>query len=54
MEPGNPKKMSKFRRATRNNLGQEKLIPLISVINRVLNRRLIISTIRKEFEERRA
>jgi hypothetical protein len=54
IEPGNPKKISKFRRATKNNLGHEKLIPLISVINLVLKRRLIISTMRNELEERRA
>lgn len=54
IEPGNPKKINKLRSAAKNNLGQEKFIPLISVINRVLNRRLIISTMRNEFEERSA
>jgi hypothetical protein len=54
IDPGNPKKISKFNNATRNNLGHEKLIPLISVIKRVLNRRLIISTIKNEFDDSRA
>lgn len=54
IEPGKPRKISKFRRATKKSLGHEKLIPLISVMRRVLNLRFIISTIKKELEERRA
>jgi hypothetical protein len=54
IEPGNPKNIKRFIKATKNNLGQEKFIPLISVIKRVLKRRFIISTIKNELEERRA
>lgn len=51
IEPGKPKKTNKFNNATKNNLGQIKLIPLISVTNRVLNRRPIASTNKNEFVE---
>jgi hypothetical protein len=54
IDPGNPKNTRVLTRATRNNLGQRKLIPLISVINRVLNRRPIASTKRNEFVDKRA
>lgn len=54
IEPGNPKKIRRFARQTRKSLGQRKLIPEISVIKRVLKRRLIASTSRNEFDDRRA
>ena len=54
IEPGKPKKIKQFTKLSKNNLGHKKLIPLISVISRVLNLRLIASTNRKEFVERRA
>jgi hypothetical protein len=54
IEPGKPKKIRRFTRLTKNNFGHMKLIPLISVISRVLNRRPIASTSKKEFVERRA
>jgi hypothetical protein len=54
IEPGNPKKISKFKRLIKNSLGHRKLTPLISVINRVLKRRLIASTKRKELVDNKA
>jgi hypothetical protein len=54
IDPGNPKKTSKFTKLTKNNLGQRKLIPLISVIRRVLNLRLMASTSKNEFVESNA
>jgi len=54
MDPGKPRKMRRLAKATKKSFGHEKFIPLISVIKRVLKRRFIISTIRKELEERRA
>jgi hypothetical protein len=53
-EPGNPKKMSKLIKEHKNNLGAKKLIPLISVINRVLNRLPTASTNKKELVESNA
>lgn len=54
MEPGNPKKTNKFNKLTKNNFGHKKLTPLISVIKRVLNRRLMASTKRKELVDNKA
>jgi hypothetical protein len=54
IEPGNPKKTSKFIKDSKNNLGHRKLIPLISVINGVLKRRLIASTSRNELVDKSA
>ena len=54
IEPGNPKKTSKFAKATINSFGQRKLTPLISVTKRVLNLRPIPSTSKKEFVESNA
>jgi len=54
IEPGNPRKINKLTNATKKSFGQRKLTPLISVISRVLNRRPIASTNKKEFVERRA
>jgi hypothetical protein len=54
IDPGKPKKTRVLIRATKNNLGHMKFNPLTSVINRVLNRRPIASTNKKEFVERRA
>lgn len=52
--PGNPKKTKELAKITKNNLGQIKLIPLISVIRRVLKRRFIASTKKKELVDKRA
>jgi hypothetical protein len=54
IEPGKPKKTKQLRRLTKNNFGEEKLIPLISVTRRVLKRLLIASTKKKELEDKRA
>jgi hypothetical protein len=54
IDPGNPKNTSRFSSVTKNSLGHKKLIPLISVINLVLNRRFTASTKKKEFVDRRA
>jgi hypothetical protein len=54
IDPGKPKKTKQFNKMIRNNLGQRKLIPLISVIRRVLNLRLIASTSKKELVDKRA
>ena len=54
IEPGNPRKTSKLRRATRKSFGDKKLIPLTSVIKRVLKRRPIASTSKKELVESKA
>jgi hypothetical protein len=52
--PGNPKKTKQLINAIKNNLGQRKLIPLISVISLVLNLRFIASTNKNELVERSA
>jgi hypothetical protein len=52
--PGNPKKTKQFIKAIKNNLGQRKLIPLISVISLVLNLRFIASTNKNELVDRSA
>lgn len=54
IEPGNPKKIKLFNSIIKNNLGHMKLIPLISVIKRVLNLLAIASTNRKEFVDSNA
>jgi len=54
MEPGKPKKIKQFTKLIKNNLGHKKLIPLISVINRVLKRRPIASTNKNEFVDNKA
>ena len=54
MEPGNPKKTNVFTKLTKKSFGQRKFRPLISVINRVLNRRLIASTRKKELVDSNA
>ena len=54
IEPGKPKKINRFTRLTKNNFGQRKLIPLTSVISRVLKRRPIASTSKKELVESKA
>jgi hypothetical protein len=54
IEPGNPKKINVFRSTAKNNFGQMKLRPPISVIRRVLKRRATESTNRKEFVESKA
>ena len=54
IEPGKPKKTNRFSRLTRKSLGARKLIPLISVTRRVLKRRPIASTNKKEFVESKA
>lgn len=53
-EPGKPKKIKRFNKLTKKSLGHKKFIPLISVIRRVLNRRFIASTKRKELVDKRA
>ena len=54
IEPGKPKKISKFTKLSRKSFGHKKFTPLISVINRVLNRRPIASTNKNEFVDKRA
>jgi len=54
MDPGNPKKTRVLTKATKKSFGHKKLIPLISVISRVLNLRPIASTKRNEFVESKA
>lgn len=54
IEPGNPKKINKLTRLTKNSFGHKKLIPLISVINRVLKRLPIASTNKNEFVDSKA
>lgn len=54
IDPGNPKKIRELAKITKNNLGHKKFKPLISVIKRVLNLRLIASTSKKEFVDKRA
>jgi hypothetical protein len=54
MEPGKPRKINVFNNAHRNSFGHMKLIPLISVINLVLNLLAIASTSKKEFVDSKA
>jgi hypothetical protein len=54
IDPGNPKKTRQFIRMIKKSLGHKKLIPLISVINRVLKRRFIASTSKNELVDNKA
>jgi hypothetical protein len=54
IEPGKPKNTRQLINATKKSLGQRKFIPLISVIRRVLKRRPIASTSKKEFVDKSA
>ena len=54
IDPGNPKKTNKLSNPTKNSLGERKFTPLTSVIKRVLKRRLIASTSKKELVESKA
>lgn len=54
IEPGKPKKIKELTNITKKSLGQRKFKPLISVINRVLKRRFIASTNKKEFVDNKA
>ena len=54
IDPGNPKKTSKFNKLTKNNLGHKKLIPFISVTSLVLNLRPIASTNKNELVDSNA
>jgi len=54
IDPGKPKNINVFTRAIKNSFGHKKLIPLISVISRVLNLRFIASTMKKELVESKA
>jgi hypothetical protein len=54
MDPGNPKNIKIFNKIAKKSLGHMKLIPLISVIRRVLNLRAIASTSKKEFVDNNA
>jgi hypothetical protein len=54
IEPGKPKKTKQFNKLTKKSLGHKKLIPLISVIKRVLKRRPIASTSRNELVDSKA
>lgn len=54
IEPGNPRKISKLIRLIKKSFGHKKLIPLTSVTNRVLKRRPIASTSKKELVDNSA
>jgi hypothetical protein len=54
IDPGNPKKINKFNKISKNNLGVRKLSPLISVTKRVLKRLLMASTNKNEFVDKNA
>lgn len=54
IEPGNPKNTKQFAKLIKNNFGVKKFIPLISVINRVLNLLFIASTKRNAFDDKNA
>jgi hypothetical protein len=54
IEPGNPKNTKQFIKLAKNNFGHKKLIPLISVINLLLNLLFMASTNKKEFEDNKA
>jgi len=54
IEPGKPKKINVFNSMAINSLGHKKLIPLISVIRRVLNRLATASTNKNEFVDNKA
>jgi hypothetical protein len=54
IDPGKPKKTKQFSKLAKNNFGHKKFIPLISVIKRVLKRRLIASTSKNELDDNKA
>jgi hypothetical protein len=54
IDPGNPRKIKVLSNIARNSLGHIKFIPLISVINLVLNRLAIASTNKNELVESNA
>lgn len=54
IEPGKPKKIRLFKSMARKSFGHKKLTPLISVINRVLNRLATASTSKNEFVDSKA
>lgn len=54
IDPGNPKNIKQFTKLIKKSLGHKKLIPLISVIRRVLKRRLMASTSKKELVDNKA
>jgi hypothetical protein len=54
IEPGNPKNIRRFNKVIMKSLGHKKFRPLISVTNRVLNRRPIASTSKNELVESNA
>lgn len=54
IDPGNPRKIKQFNKLIKNSLGHKKLIPLISVIKRVLNRLFMASTIKNELVDSNA
>ena len=54
IDPGNPKNTNELIKIIKNNFGVKKLIPLISVIKRVLKRRLIASTNKNELVDKKA
>jgi hypothetical protein len=54
IDPGNPRNIKLLTKVIKKSLGHMKFKPLISVINRVLNRLAIASTSKKEFVESNA
>jgi hypothetical protein len=54
IDPGKPKNTSKLIKLTRNNFGHKKFTPLISVTSRVLKRRPMASTSKKELVDNNA
>ena len=54
IEPGKPKNTKVLTKAIKKSLGHKKFKPFISVINRVLKRRLIASTKKNEFVDKSA
>jgi len=53
-EPGKPKNTKQLRSENKNSFGVKKFKPLSSVISRVLNLRVIASTNKNEFVDKRA
>ena len=54
IDPGKPKKIKQLIKLIKKSLGHKKLTPLISVINLVLNRRLMASTNKNELVDNSA
>jgi F0F1-type ATP synthase gamma subunit len=54
IEPGKPKKTKQFNKLIKKSFGHKKLIPLTSVIRRVLKRLLIASTSKNELVDNNA